>query len=164
MSSRNFRPCLAAAVLALHFAGAAHAGEVTDTDRFQLWNGCVPVSIAVSEPGADAARIGVTRAKIEAAVRSRLDTASIYASAPSRAGPWLDVFVGVDGAGFLIVFDQYKVVTDLFTSIQRPAITWRFRKWGRHGNSEERVVGEVAAIADGFVAAYLRANGDTCGR
>ena len=64
------------------------AEEVSDLDRFQLWNDCRAMNLVVEGLNQDAAEIGLTREAIETAVRSRLRAARLY---NADAGPFLYV-------------------------------------------------------------------------
>lgn len=66
---------------------SASAGEVSDQDRFQLWNGCRPVDVLVVSLSDGAGNIGLRREDIETTVRSRLRGARIHDGVPRRDEP-----------------------------------------------------------------------------
>ena len=69
---------------------SASAVEVSDQDRFQLWNGCRPVDVLVVSLSEDAGKIGLRTEYIETTVRSRLRGARIYDGVPRHDEPgWL---------------------------------------------------------------------------
>ena len=72
------RPLLLAAALLL--SAPAWAEEVTDYDRFRLWNDCGPMKLVVENLPKAAADIGLTREAITTAVRSRLRAAHLYST------------------------------------------------------------------------------------
>ena len=79
----------------LYFAAAASVEAVTGSlDRFQLFAGCRPMRLVVEDLHKDTAKIGLTKATIEAAVRSRLRAARLYSKG---ASPWLYVRISVVG-------------------------------------------------------------------
>lgn len=74
-----------AAALALS-VGAAHA-LISDLDRFELFNNCGPVSVSIEDLAPDAAKIGLTKDSLQAAVESRLRIARLYDPAYSPPIP-----------------------------------------------------------------------------
>lgn len=97
---RPFFPMLAALLL---LSAPVSAQEVTDYDRFQLWNDCGPMQLLVEGLSKDAADIGLTKEAIETTVRSRLRTARIY---NSSAEPYLYVTVNVARSAYGITIDR----------------------------------------------------------
>ena len=94
------------AALAL-IATSATAEEVSDRDRFKLWNGCRPVDLVVEGLTDDSGKIGLHREDIETAVRSRLRGARIY---DNDASQYLYVNVNVVGRAHAIDFEFIRYV------------------------------------------------------
>ncbi len=83
-----------AAALALTTAPAS-AEEVSDYDRFQLWQYCLPTDLVIEGLHKDAADIGLTKESITIAVRSRLRAARLY----EADAPFTYVYVNVAVVG-----------------------------------------------------------------
>ena len=74
------RLTLPAVALSLMLAAPTGAAEkVTRIDQFELWNGCGNVRMVVEDLSDGAGKVGLRKADIETAVRSRLRGARIYA-------------------------------------------------------------------------------------
>lgn len=149
-------PWLAAALLLT--AASALAGEVSDYDRFQLWNACNPMGIVVAL-GKNVAEIGLTEKAVETATRSRLRSARLYDD--DRTSPWLAVVLEVAGTGFIIEIEYFKRVHDLYGN-PGYATSWSFGGAGTHGNSSVLVLGGISQYVDQFIDEYLRVNEDAC--
>ncbi len=91
---------LVVAVLLAVVPGLA-AAEVrnapTNYERFRLWNDCSPVYLLVESLQDDAAKIGLTRDRIETLTRSRLRAARIYTD---EIGAYLYVNINVVGSSY----------------------------------------------------------------
>ena len=71
-------------------------------DRFQLWNECAPVVLALAV-STEAESIGLTSERLQTTVASRLRGSRIYTDSPLESlGSFLYVQVGVGGSSFTI--------------------------------------------------------------
>ena len=153
------RPLLLAAALLL--SAPAWAEEVTDYDRFRLWNDCGPMTLVVENLPKDAADIGLTREAITTAVRSRLRAARLY---KADALPYLYVNVNVVGRGFGIGVEYNKLLMDPVLREFGYATTWDIGSAGTLGRNSNYILSYVSQHADKFIDDYLRVNEDTCER
>ena len=74
--------------------------DVTDLDRFQLFNNCEAMRLVVENLPAGAADIGLTEKRLQFAAESRLRGARLYTSDDSQ--PYLHVNANVVGTAFHI--------------------------------------------------------------
>ena len=144
-------------------AASASAGEVSDNDRFQLWNDCKPMQLVVEGLANDATAIGLAKEAIEVAVRSRLRAARLY-SEDSAEGAWsyLYVNVGVVGRAFGVYIKYRMMVRDTATELEYMTTTWNIGTTGTHGRDSSYILATVAENADKFIDEYLRVNEDAC--
>ena len=149
-----------AAALALT-AASASASEVSDQDRFQLWNECRAMTLVVERLPEDATTIGLTKDSIEVAVRSRLRAARLYTEDYAEAA-WLYAKVSVVGPAFSTALEYWKVVRDLATGLEIQTTTWDTGATGTHGRDSSYILGSVAQSVDSFIDEYLRVNADAC--
>ena len=148
------------AVLLLFIATSALAEEVSDLDRFRLWNDCLAMDLIVEGLNQDAAEIGLTKEAIETAVRSRLRAARLY---DADAGPFLYVRVAVAGVGFSIEVEYRKLVFDPASGQSHYASTRRLSSTGTHGRSGKNyILTATSQDMDRFLDEYLRVNADAC--
>ena len=138
---------------------SASAGEVSDYDRFRLWNVCHPMGFIVEGLSDDATAIGLTMEAIEVAVRSRLRAARLYSD---DAWSYLYVNVNVVSSGFGIRVEYNKSVMDLATMLERRSTTWDTGATGTHGQDPNYILSYVVQHADLFIDEYLRVNEDAC--
>ena len=144
-------------------AASASAGEVTDYDRFKLWNECRPLSLVVQKLPDVAAAIGLTEEAIEVAVRSRLRAARLYSEDyPETAWSYLYVNVNVVDSAFGISVEYMKNVKDLATMLESTAPTWIIGSTGTHGRDPGYILSSVTRRADRFIDEYLRVNEGAC--
>ena len=102
-------------------AASASAGEVSDYDRFQLWNECRPMHLYVHILPDGATAIGLTEDATEDAVRSRLRAAGLYSEDHSEtAGAILFVNVRVSGPAFSTALEYWKGCTRPHNRIAKP--------------------------------------------
>ncbi|MCY4327212.1 MAG: hypothetical protein OXC53_06460 [Rhodobacteraceae bacterium] len=169
----------------LLWALPARAEEVSDQDRFELWNACLPIQMYVSVDE-DSVGLGLTEDRIATTVRSRLRSARLYSEEPLNLLPHLHIGVDVAGQGFLIRFQFMKYVVDAFelstaleiaevtTSAQiilenashasrGYAPTWNNGGFGTHSNDPNFILSFVAEQTDHFIDEYLRVNAAECG-
>ena len=154
---------LAAACLLVAATTSASAGGVSDTDRFELWNECRPVSLVVEGLPDDATAIGLTENAIEVAVRSRLRSARLYSEDRVEAAwSYLYVNVNVVSVAFGTTVKYKKYVWDIATNIEHAATTWESGSTGTHGNDSTYIVSGVAQHVDQFLDKYLWVNLEAC--
>ena len=140
-------------------AASASAGEVSDYDRFRLWNVCRPMGLFVEGLSDDATAIGLTMEAIEVAVRSRLRAARLYSD---DAWSYLYVNVNVLSSGYGTKVEYNKSVMDIATMLERRAATWDTGGVGTHGQDPNFILSYVVQHADAFIDEYLRVNADAC--
>ncbi len=151
------------AVAFLFAAASASAAEVSDHDRFRLWNECLPTSLLVEGLGEDAAEIGLTKDAIKVAVRSGLRGVRLYSE--DRAETALsDLYVRVNISAMAFGIDtQYlKVVTDQATGTTWSTTTWELSSTGMHGGDSSYIISVLAQHIDKFIDEYLRVNAEVC--
>ena len=150
-------------VLAL---GAASA----QSERFQLFANCKPIDLFVEElPGTDAARIGLSKQRVQTAVESRLRSAQLYGS--SRFAPFLYfkllipllyVKVNVVGAAHSVDFEFHQEVRTLDSGLIGFAATWDHGFTGIHGGDASYIMSGISELMDIFLSEYLRVNEGAC--
>ena len=151
------------AAACLFAAASASGGEVSDFDRFELWNECRPMSLVVEKLPDDAAAIGLTEEAIEVAVRSRLRAARLYSEDyPETAWSHLYVNVNVVDSAFGIAVEYRKEMKDLATMLESTASTWLIGSTGTHGRDPGYILSSVTRRADRFIDEYLRVNEGAC--
>ena len=134
--------------------------EVTDVDRFQLFNNCEPMGLLVEGLRDDAADIGLTEERVHVAVESRLRGARLYTSDQSR--PYLYVNVAVVGSSFNASLYYNKQFFDLASGLSSKAVTWFISSTGMHGQDSAYIVSSLSGPLDKFITEYLRVNESAC--
>ena len=99
--------------------------------RFELFNDCNPMKLAVEVLNDDAGKIGLTKARLQAAAESRLRSARLFDS--DVTAPWLYVNVNVSGTAFSIRLEYKKLVLDPASGEPGFAATWNTGSTGTHG-------------------------------
>ena len=141
----------------------ALSAEVSDYDRFRLWNECRPARLSVEGLPNDADAIGLTKKAIEVAVRSRLRAARLYSdSGPETEWSRLYINVNVVGRSFSVAVEYGKYVRDLATKLERSSPTWSVRITGTHGRDSSYILSTVEQNTDAFIDEYLRVNEANC--
>ena len=156
---------LAAACLfvAASASASASADEVSDHDRFKLWNGCKSMYLVVEEMSDRATAIGLTAEEIQIAVRSRLRAARLYSDRAHAASSFLYINVDAVSPAFNVSVHYRKVVRDTATNIQGSSMTWFASVTGTHGSTGSNfILSSVSKQADRFIDEYLRVNADAC--
>ncbi len=148
-------------VTALFLAASVETEEVTDIDRFKLWNDRAPINLVVEQLPKGAKDIGLKRDAIETAVRSRLRAARLY---DAEKDEFLYVNVHVMGRAFAIDFAYTKVLYDPASSDLGPATTWTSGSIGTHGSDAGYILSSLSPHTDAFIDEYLRVNKDACSR
>ena len=146
-------------------AVSALAGEVSEHDRFQLWNGCKQLEMLVSQINENATAIGLTQEQVEVAARSRLRAARIYASdlKLGQSSIYVNVDIGKSGT-FLVSVELLKWFEDEINGIHGfwSATTWDTYGFGTHGYNSTTIVSLVSQLTDKLIDEYLRVNADAC--
>ena len=140
-------------------AATASAEEVSDDDRFQLWNGCLPMELVVESLHQDAADIGLTKEEITIAVRSRLRAAQLYEAYALLT--FLYVRVDVARHIYAVDFSLVKWARDTFEN-EGSAKTWTVGSFGTHGKNPSFILSIVSQHTDRFIDEYLRVNAGAC--
>ena len=167
----SIRRCVGFWLVAVSFlaAASASADEVSDYDRFELWNGCKHIGLVVEGQTAGAVKIPLREKDIETAVRSRLRGARIYDDGMANAV--LVVSVNIAGPALHIGLEFLRDVEVLLPFWEKPegmrsligkAETWQSGSTGTHGNDPSHILGGVARHTDNFIDEYLRVNADAC--
>ena len=146
-------------LLALAMA-TAPVQEVTDIDRFQLFNNCDPMALVVESLHDDAADIGLTEERLQFAAESRLRGARLYTSDRSR--PYLYVNVNVAGKAFSTSLKYVKKMRNLATGNTGVASAWSRGITGTHGEAAEFIISGLSGLLDRFLTEYLRVNESAC--
>ena len=158
---RHTAPWLLAAFLLS--ASSASSEEVTDQDRFDLWNHCAPVELVVDTLSEDAIDIGLTQSAITVSVRSRLRAARLYASEDYEA-LWSILYIdtNVVSNAFNASVQYMKLVDDIASDLGSWASTWGKAFLGTHGRDPDYILSSVSLLIDLFIDEYLRVNADAC--
>ena len=138
-------------------------------DRFELWNECTPTFLLVEELSDSAAKIGLTKERIETTARSRLRAARIYSPAMAddpRLRTYLYVNVHVFGNTFSHRVEFKKELWLPETSGHWTdtgfATTWIMSGLGTHGQDAGYILQYVGEHIDAFIDEYLRVNAEAC--
>ena len=131
----------------------------TNFERFQLWNDCRPVELLVEHLSDDAAKIGLTRDRVETLTRSRLRAARIYTD---ETEAYLQANITVVGSSFNIKTKFRKLVTDRASTELFFATTWELGSTGTHGQDAGFILQGLSEYVDGFIDEYLRVNEEAC--
>ena len=134
--------------------------DVTDVDRFRLFNNCESMFLLVESLGDDAADIGLTKERLQVAAESRLRGARLFTLDRNR--PYLYVNVNVSSRAFSTSLVYTKNMRDLATGITGAASAWKRGLTGTHGKDAEYVVSSLSGLLDRFLTEYLRVNESAC--
>ena len=142
------------------------AQEVSDRDKFQLWNNCAEIRLVVEGLQAEAAEFNLRKEDIETAVRSRLRGARIYTENllddNGSAVPYLYINVNTVGFALNINAELEKMVLDLASGQFGSAATWSTGVTGTHGDDASYIISAVSQYTDQFIDEYLRVNAAAC--
>ncbi len=127
-------------------------------NRFSLWNKCEPLDLTVRMTG-DAAKIGLTKEAVLAAVRSRLLAARLYSD---RDSAMLFVRITVGDPVFHVDISYHKLMMDLASGEINRAETWGTGTAGTHGRDSSVILSVVSQHMDRFIDEYLRVNASAC--
>ena len=140
--------------------GHATAQDVSDYDRFKLFNECGPMDLFVEHyEDADWADIGLTVDRIQTMAESRLRVARLY---DATAGTNLYVKVNVASRGFSLDVDYRKVLYDPVSDDSFFATTWNIGGAGTHSGDAGFILQGLSEYLDSFILEYLRVNEDAC--
>ena len=158
---------LVAAIVALAVINGhatAEANTPTDLDYFDLWNNCGTTTLVVESLKDNAAKIGLTKERIETMVRSRLRAARIYDD--SATGTYIYVNVNVGSTYFATSVEFNKRVLDIATDHSKGgtgfAATWIFGGAGTHGQDAGFILQSLSEHVDRFIDEYLWVNEEAC--
>ena len=148
-------------VVGLLSGAVAGAQEVSDFDRFQLFNECRQMDLVVEDYDDDAggAALGLTVARIRTLAESRLRAARLY---DADAAPWLYVNAHVRSRGFSLNVEYKKLVYDAVSGETNYATMWNVNGTGTHGGDAGFILQGLSEHLDGFILEYLRVNEAAC--
>lgn len=150
-------------LLALLLAPAAVGQDAkSEFARFQLFNDCKSMNLSVEGLHDGAGKIGLTKARLQAAAESRLRSARLYDSDATAA--YLYVNVNVSGPAFSISLKYNKWVFDPASVKNGYATTWDIRSTGTHGGGATFILSSLSEDLDRFLVEYLRVNESACSR
>ena len=133
--------------------GHATAQDVSDFDRFKLFNECGPMDLGVEDYGDHAGwiDIGLTVDRIQTMAESRLRAARLY---DATALAYLNVNVNVVGRGFSLIVGYNKVVYDGVSGETNYAKTWNSHGAGTHGGDAGFILQNLSEYLDSFNYAH----------
>ena len=136
--------------------------DVTDFDRFQLFNNCERMSLeVVLAPSESADAIKLTKERLQFATESRLRSAQLFKS--DGGFPVLAVEVDVGDQAFLTSLGYNKTLFDPASGKGGFATVWRESMLGTHGqNGAEFILSGLSELIDEFLTEYLRVNESAC--
>ena len=130
--------------------------------RFQLFAHCQPMVPFMRDLSPDAAKIGLSRDSIVAAVESRLRSARLVSFDDEEWAPRLQIEVGVVGNTFSLNLLYAKWFFDPLYGLVSYAVTWQHTGLGGHGGDAGYVISALSQKLDKFLADYLRVNEAAC--
>ena len=144
--------------------GDGTAQDVSDFDRFRLFNECGTMDLLVEEYNDNDndnawADIGLTVDRVQTMAESRLRAARLY---DARARTFLYVNVNVVGRGFSWGMGYKKLVYDAVSGERNYATTWDVGSTGTHSGDAGFILQGLSEHLDGFILEYLRVNEDAC--
>ena len=141
--------------------GHATAQDVSDFDRFRLFNECGPMHLTVEDYGDDAdwTDTGLTVDRLQTMAESRLRAARLY---DATARPFLYVNVNVVSSSYSLSVKYHKFVYDPVSGETSLAATWDVGSTGTHGGDAGYILQSVSESLDSFILEYLRVNEDAC--
>ena len=138
--------------------------EVTDYDRFQLWNDCEPMDVIVGVSGGGAEEIGLKQEGIKLTAMSILNAAGLYdADKPYALLVWAYAMDEPFSRPFAINLRYLKPVYDPATELTMLAVTWQDDTYGRiYKRDAKFVLTTLMQEVDSFIDEYKQVNGDSC--
>ena len=160
---------------------ASESKEISDFDRFQLWNRCRPLAIRAHLSG-EATNIELTEDMVEETIKAKLQLARLYSSdldtwdgSPIKlsafkrrleiiAGlhPHLVIEIQVFDPAFFAEAKFVKPVTDELSEVKSGATTWVGGTIGTHGGQSDFILSSISRTVDTFILEYLRVNDLAC--
>ena len=132
-------------------------------ERFQLFNACRPMELAIEDLPDDAAAIGLTKEALQTVAEKRLRAVRLDTEDRVEAGfAHLYVNVNVTSRGYHLSVEYMKSLTDTFGA-SGLAVTWESSSSGTHGGNAGFIVSRLSQHLDKFLAAYLGVNEPACG-
>lgn len=142
-------------------------------ERFQLWNGCLPVRLYVSVIGYPAPHTVSPNLhpKVEAVARSKLQDAELYdPSSVNLVSPALYLILSWSRVDEFKIYTTYrKRLTDNATNESGYIIAWDlsgsdpvFGISRKHHTDPEYILHWVSKHTDRFIEEYRRVNADAC--
>lgn len=147
---------------------SASAEEMSDNDRFRLWNACKPIDLVVEQLAEDADLIGLDQEEVESAVRSRMRNGGIY---DETQEPFLYVNVNIVGPAFHMSVEFVRRVSVVMPAWEKSdgrvpsdglAIMWVEAFTGVHAQQAAYIMSHVSRMVDTFVDEYLWVNAGAC--
>ena len=151
----------------LIIAAAAPAKEVSDLDRFNLWNECRPMVLVVKVVSNEADFLGPTRDAIEVAVRGKLRAAHLFTE-NDAAAEWSFLYINVNviGPAYSAEISYEKLLEDPATKLKNTAKTWTTGGTGTRNKTPKYTLAYILAVVehhtDEFIDEYLRVNAEAC--
>ena len=164
MTMRRF--AIALVSVGLSVVAPVWAKDVTEFDRFSLWNECKPLQLLVASTNQEATKLGLTRESVEIAARSRLRAARIYTAEKNYFPPttiYVNAHVG-RGNTFFVSVELWKWLEDEINKISGfwRATTWDTYGFGTHGGNSTTIISIVSQRIDHLIDEYLRVNAAAC--
>ena len=157
-----FSVLAASAVVTGHVA----AQEVSDIDRFDLFNECAQIRLVIESLDDDAAAIGLTQARIRTLAESRLRAARLYDNSSLVARLYIRVSVlnydNGRGGAFAYEVHYGKRLHDSMSDLTVITDTWKKTNLGTHGGDAGFILQGVSERLDEFILEYLRVNEAAC--
>ena len=155
--------CLALAALSQLAPTVAGQDSADRMERFQLFNACRPMELAIEDLPDDAAAIGLTKEALQTVAEKRLRAVRLDTEDRVEAGfAHLYVNVNVTSRGYHLSVEYMKSLTDTFGA-SGLAVTWESGSSGTQGGNAGFIVSRLSQHLDKFLAAYLGVNEPACG-
>ena len=159
------RPIVLGVALLATLGGGRAGAQLGDPDlfaqsgRFSLFNGCVPMAVAVGT--VERPRLGVP---VQDAAESRLRAARVYTDDltwTQEALLFTIRSIREDGISpYHVSLKFMKPLRDPVTGFLFRATTWSSTRFGV--DDDPVILSAVSQLLDQFLAAYLRVNADAC--
>lgn len=133
-------------------------------EKFELFNACNPVRLAVADLSPDAKKINLTKEAIINSVESRLRSGRILSD---KSIYLLYTVVSVTEDAFAIQLKFYKRVRDYHFPDELPygpAITWSTGSFGIHDKTANYILSALSVHVDKFLVEYFRVNEKACNK
>ena len=146
------------------YLGSSHGQEISDYDKFSLWNDCQAINLVINVDK-EVADASLSVETVKTSVRSRLRAARLYTEEDYRddglARPLLYVNVTSIDRAFRIDFQFNKWTFDPLSDFSSfAAITWKSGSTGVGGSTY--IFSTLSQYTDQFIDEYLRVNAEAC--